>query len=273
MEIQSTKDIFAPPLHALIYGDSGAGKTFSLQTLPKPIFVFCSDPDGMVTLRGIPDIDFIYIVETEKSHGTVQLEKALFEFESKLLTQYKSVAFDSITTLTDIIMNHCIRLTGRDPLDLFPSKKGKETGVLLGPNQQDYGNEMTLIHRLIAKVLSWPINIVFTGHVEITKDQLSGRVFGSPMVTGKLKGRLPNLFTEVYYVKREGPRYIFRTKPDGIYMAKSRLSQKGLLNEVEEPDFSAIIKKTGVDSNPRPGGVVPGERQPEAGLPHPEPTL
>ena len=249
MEILSAKELVAPPFHALVYGDSGTGKTYSLRTLPKPVFVFCADPDGMVTLRGFDGIDFVYLTESPQMTAVSKLEEALETFERDLRGRYASVAFDSLTSFGDILMNHCIRLTGKDPLDMFPSRYKKGEGVLLGPSQQDYGNEMTLIQRFVSKVLTWPINVVFTAHAEIVKDQITGKVIGGPMLTGKLRNKLPNLFTEVYLTKREGTRYVFRTKGDGIYIAKSRLSQEGKLDEIEEPDFSRIISKVGILSD------------------------
>jgi len=245
MEVQTAKDIKITRLTALVYGDSGVGKTYSLRTLPKPVFVFCTDPDGMTTLRGTEGVDFVYFGDQKAS----EVEQAIEEFEKTLLPNYKSVAFDSITTLSTIIMNYCIKLTGRDPEDMFPTKSHggtKEKGVLLGPNQQDYGNEMTLLSRLISHVMKWPLNIVFTAHVELHKDQLSGRILGQPLVTGKLRARLPIQFSETYLAFRNGSKYQFRTKPDAIYVAKSRLAQEGKLDELEEPDFTKLLAKAGV---------------------------
>jgi len=245
MEVQKAESLEPTKLACLVYGAPGTGKTYSLRTLPKPVFVFSSDPDGMMTLRGLPQIDFVEVLETKTRGAVATLEEAVEKFESEMLDKYAAVAFDSLSSLSEIVMNYCIKLTGRDPLDLFPSprKDDKKQGVLLGPNQQDYGNEMTLLMRLINHAIRWPIHKVFIAHSEIVKDQLTGRLFGGPLVTGRLRSRLPNLFSEVYYAHREANKYLWRTKPDSIYIAKSRLASGGHINELEDPNFTAIMGK------------------------------
>lgn len=245
IEIQQTKDIKVTRLNALLYGDSGTGKTRSLQTLASlgKVFVFCTDEGGMTTLRGLPDIDFVYI------DSIPTYEEALKEFETNRISDYASVACDSLTTISELLMDHVIRLSGRAPASHFakrPPGAKPGQGILLGPNQQDYGNQMTLIQKFISYMIKLPLHVVFTAHVELNKDELSGRIKGEPMVTGKLKGRLPLLFDEVYLSCRQSGKYYFRTRPDPIHVAKSRLSKGELLDELEEPDFTRILTKAGV---------------------------
>jgi hypothetical protein len=197
----------------------------------------------MTTLRGLEGIDYIYI------ENVTQFDAALEDFEKNLMPQYVAVAFDSLTTIAELLMDHVIKLSGRLPATYFarrPPGASPTKGILLGPTQQDYGNQMTLIQKFIAHVIKLPLHVIFTAHVEVTQDQITGRILGQPMVTGKLKARIPLLFDEVYLTVRQNKQYFFRTQPDAIYVAKSRLSKGGLIDELEEPDFTKILTKAGV---------------------------
>lgn len=254
MIVEKAEDLKITQLHALVYGDSGVGKTYSLRTLAsgsQKLFVFCTDPGGMTTLRGSKNVDFVIIKDI------VQFETDLEFFEKNLMKDYFAVAFDSLTTISELLMDHVIRLSGRLPATAFakrPPGTSASKGVLLGPNQQDYGNQMTLIYKFINYIVKLPTHVVCTAHAELTKDELSGRIIGTPMVTGKLKGRIPLVFDEIYLACRQSTNYFFRTQPDAIYVAKSRLSKGGLFSELEEPDFGKLLRKAGV-CEAEPAGV------------------
>ena len=216
-----TNELVEAVPNALIYGKSGVGKTYSLDTLPKPLFVYNFDLGGMLSLRGCEGIEY---EEFSK----------LTEFDQDLLKRdfsvYESIALDSLTTLADKKM---------DTLRASATSKV--------PTQQDYLLQMNYIMNITKYFLDIPTITVITAHEELMKDELTGQIMGVPLITGKLKFKLPLFFSEVYHARitRKGgeEKYVFMTKADSLYQAKSRLAARAPIEQFEPQDFNHIWNK------------------------------
>jgi len=94
------------------------------------------------------------------------------------------------------------------------------------------------------------------GHDSSDKDDATGKMFISLMITGKLVRRVPLLFDEMYVAMTKetskGIEYQLLTQKTGLYQAKSRLAKMGELETYEVPDIKAILRKTGRDTNDKP---------------------
>jgi hypothetical protein len=248
--------------NALVYGDTGTGKTRLIKTARRPIYAYIFDPQGQVTIR-----DEIYhpetnptgyiIADTRFQYDDPRDPKAYRAWENDYRQKrlngffdlFSTVAFDSITTWAQLIMNRVLKDAGRQPGGQV-KYEGHTIESYGLPFQQDYGPEMSMIAHMIRDMLSLPCDCIFTAHPDKTTDSVSGKMFIGPMVTGKLKAKLPLLFTEIYAAVTQqtsaGPTWKLLTKNDGLYMARTRLGKEGIFATYEDPDIKALLKKAKV---------------------------
>jgi hypothetical protein len=187
----------------LILGSTGSGKTSQFCTLPGKKFIYCFDPNALLTLQGqdvdyeqfMPDVPSIAISSLKKGTGdrsssAKKTSEAYLDFEKDFetrirdgfFTDYDYIAFDSCTTLLDMIMDRVLTINGR---------AGQ------WPQQDDYGPQMNTFTNIVRTAMSLGIGIYFTGHLELQQDQLSKRIYQTPILTGKLKAKIPLLFSEI----------------------------------------------------------------------------
>jgi hypothetical protein len=74
--------------------------------------------------------------------------------------------------------------------------------------------------------------IYMTGHLEYKQDQLSKKIYRSPMMTGRLQAKIPLLFSDIFIAEAESDgkgatAYRFQTVKDRITTAV-RTSIRGL---------------------------------------------
>lgn len=230
-------------LQFLIYGPSGSGKTYSLRSARLPLWVDSFDPGGSVALNDlVQDGRAVVINEYEKEdakHPTAfklwdenfdKLEKAgVFE-------RIGTYVLDSATTWGQAALNEVMKRAAR------------AGGV---PQQNDWYPQMVLMEAAIKRIMALPCDVVFICHDDILKDEITGKVMRSPLLTGKARKRIPLLFSEIYYadVRRssKGAEYVWQMRKDSTNDARSRMS--GLPNvkvdDLEPQDFSALMKKFG----------------------------
>lgn len=218
-----------------------------------------TDPGGSTSLGTFADRDDVVVVDFsgDDPKDPTQYEalsKFIYEMKAdKVWDQIGTVALDSITTFSDILMNAILAANGRvDKGSRERLSHGKGSVVAI-PELRDYQLQMEKIADTIGYLSSISSDFICIGHVEMSRDEVSGRMFAAPMVTGKLSQKLPILFDEIYIsqvdAKRDSADYYFLTGPEGIYQARSRLNYNGQLDTREKPDFKNILRKAGLDSN------------------------
>ena len=108
---------------------------------------------------------------------------------------------------------------------------------------------------------SLPCDCILTGHDDMDKDEVSGKMFVHLMITGKLQKRIPLLFDEIYHTDTvetsKGLGYRFLTRKTGLYQARTRLGKGGELDLYEPQDYKAILKKVGMSTEDKPSLIVP----------------
>lgn len=231
----------------LILGDTGSGKTTQILTLPGKKFCYLFDSNALLTLQGY-DVDYEEFLPDIVSAAATSLAKgkgdqrssvssdAYMQFEREwdertktgFFDQYDWICFDSATTLLDLIMDRVLTINGR---------YGQWPGI------DDYGPTMIAFTNLVRSANSLGKGIFFTGHLEAEKDKNTSVLAMSPMLIGKLKKRVPLLFSDIFYTDsqtdKEGkPQFRIQTMPSGINKT-IRTSIKGLdLFEDVTIDFS-----------------------------------
>lgn len=188
----------------LVLGPTGSGKTSQFLTLPGKKFIYLFDPNALLTLRGY-DVDYeeFYAQDisldatslskdkggdkvTGKSRSEVYLnwEK---DFDKKLsegfFDQYDVIGMDSCTTFLDLIMDRILAINGRPGA---------------WPGQDDYGPQMMTFTNVVRTMAGMGKMIYFTGHLSLEKDELSQTIYRIPVMTGKLKDKIPLLFSDIF---------------------------------------------------------------------------
>ncbi len=193
----------------ILLGTSGSGKTSMLNTLPGKVFVFIFDPNSLNSLHR-PDIEYeLFLPDISDVDLNIKLlrkgtsgqalgdmTKRKFEpttytkweefLEEKLeenwFEQFDFICFDSFTTWADMVMDRVQFLNGHS---------GKQ------PEQDDWAIQIDTIKRAWRIITTLPCNIICTAHIEMQKDDLSGKVYNRIMFPGRLRTRLPILFSDI----------------------------------------------------------------------------
>jgi len=227
--VPNMKDVSDKPRNqrVLLVGGAGAGKTTQAWTLPGRVFAYVFDPNAEATLAGAdidyeafqPDIqDLDLSVKTLKrdvgdksirapTPQTYTDWEADFEarLEKGFFDAYDWLVFDSATTFSDAVMDRVLWLN-------------KRLGKM--PEYDDYSSQMTTIQNVFRVCANLNINFLATGHVELRQDETSKKIYGHIMFTGRLRTRLPLLFTNIWACycdsNEESEFYGIQTRPDRI---------------------------------------------------------
>lgn len=219
----------------LVLGHAGSGKTSQLLTLPGKKFAYIFDPNGLAAIRG-HDIEYEFFppdpvpfdVRTLRgadkggkgdavmygltSSSYVRWEKDVAEkLKSGYFQQFDVIAFDSCTTLLDLILDRLLTLAGR---------AGQ------WPQQDDWGPQMIAFQNIMRTFTGLDKTLYVTGHICYDKDEHIGRIFRLPMMTGRLRDKIPLLFSDLFIAIAEGVvnpasggqgvKYLLQTVPDTL---------------------------------------------------------
>lgn len=209
----------------LLVGGPGVGKTSQVITLPGKKFLYAFDPNVVASIRGhdveyeefVPSIDDLDLsVKTlkkdvgDKTTRKVQPKTYLrweedFErrVEEGFFNSVDWLILDSFTTWSETIMDRVQFLAGR---------LGKH------PEQADWTSQMATITNVFRVITNLPCNFLCTAHSEIKMNDDTKKVYGQIMMTGRLRLRLPLLFTEIFACHctsdAKGIGYQIQTRPD-----------------------------------------------------------
>ena len=249
----------------LILGDTGSGKTTQLLTLPGRKFAYLFDPNAILSLQGydieyeefLPDrlnLSVKSLKAGNPSDKTTNFKNDLYvewekDFQNKIdsgfFNDYDVIILDSATTFLDLIMDRVLTINGR-------------AGTW--PQQDDYGPQMITFINTMRSLTSLDKVVYVTGHLEVKQDQLTQRIMRGPMMTGRLKTKIPLLFSDVFIceVESDGKGNVthkIQTAPDRM-TTSVRTSIKGL-NPFEDVtlDFSKPLEGQGL------GGILKWERE------------
>lgn len=212
----------------LLVGSTGGGKTTQIITLPGRTFAYLFDPSALSSLRGF-DIEYETFFPEKLGISAQSLTKGksdkplpgasedasevyrLWEedFEKKISTGYfdnfDNIAFDSFTTFSDIVMDRILYLNGRP-------------GHF--PQQDDWTAQMASITNVVRTLVGMNKLLLFTAHDEFKQDEASKRMQNVLVLTGKLRIKLPLLFSEIWHMDSQSTaekiHYTAQTRSDRL---------------------------------------------------------
>ena len=252
-EVQKIREMYKTSsqnssFNAIVYGDIGTGKTNLLRTCRFPVLIHSFDPGGTKTIRDCIDSGDVIAdtrFEDEDSNKPSAYREWEKEFDRLRGTDFfKSIGtyvIDSATTWSDAMMNEILKKNGR-------------SGQI--PQIQDYLVQQNTVRDTMKCFTNLPCDCILTGHIQMDKDEVTGRMMSSIMIAGKSSIKMPLLFDEIYVAisksTSKGVEYSLLTRNDGVYKARTRLGRNNVLEAYEEPNIKKILDKTGMDSKDKP---------------------
>lgn len=243
-------DLKAPnedPIFALCYGDSGSGKTHLAGTLGEiGTVLICEVDQGQKTLMYAPDLakarDNLVVCSFDKFKDLDTAYRYLqkndpAEWNKLFGEEICTKPFDWFVwdTWSELQWNMLEELRSKD-------SEMKGVGLNFRKNLQiQHWGMMTDLNKLAIEQLREckKINQLFLMQQTMTKDDLSGQIFGGPAIHGKLVQEIPAYFDVVIrtYANLAG-KFCATTKPVGKWTAKTRL---GVGKEYIDPKAKEIF--------------------------------
>lgn len=235
-------------VNTMVYGYMGSGKTTLLRTAVKPVLIHSFDPGGTKVLSGEINkgeviVDNRFEAEDSKRPTAYDLwDKALIDLKKvNAFEQIGTYVIDSVTLWSEALINAILKRNGR-------------AGT--SPQLQDYMVQITTLTQYVKIITNLPCHVVFTGHVDSDKDEVTGRMTTGIMITGKMKDKLPILLDEIYMASTKetakGIEYRLLTRNTGLFKARTRIGKNGTFETYEEPDLKALLKKAGYPTEDKP---------------------
>ena len=215
MHIKSTKSIRPTNVNALIFGESGVGKTTLASTLRgKTIIV--SLESGLMSLRNF-ELDYIEIKTID------DLRKTLGELA---VSDYDNIYIDSLTEIGQLF------------LDYSKTKYPDDRQTM-----KMYGYLLEVMTKFIKYCRDIEKNIFFTALQKTTVDDV-GKRFYVPDLQGSIAVKCPAFFDFVFnyqVMKKDDKnvRFLITDKTDNT-ISKDR---SGVLDKYEKPNLEEIITK------------------------------
>jgi len=250
MRVGTTKDAECNYIRALVYGDSGTGKTTSLGTLPEESTLIVAAERGLLPLQG-REYNAIQVDKWEDLRGVVRalangssdggpLNIKIGDTEIKGI---RTVAFDSLTELNELCKRHIIEV---DRVSLIQERtKGEEStprGIYADQlGMEDYGVLSRRVQKMVNTINHLPVNTIFTSLGAWKEDRISGRTRRVIALNGSLAVEIPSQFDLVLHMEsNEAGDRTWRTFNDDLHLSKDA---SGTLADFEPCDWTKLFSK------------------------------
>lgn len=226
MKLYNTTDPnVKPPIHMVVYGQGGIGKTTFASTAPKPLLADIENGSKYFGLRGIK-IDVALI---ENWNDIEQ-----FYLHVKNHPEYETVVVDPIGELMERLKVHLIK-----------TKEKKWVQYDGSLTMAGWGEMKDRIRNFVKSIKDLNRHMIIVAHVEEKDDE--GRLVKRPKIMTKFSEELIAMvdvvgFMEIVRQQGDGSemidKRIIRVQPSDKYESKDRTGQLG---GIIEPDFTKII--------------------------------
>ncbi len=228
LEVTSVPEA-SPYLRMLIFGSTGAGKTYlcgTLCDLPegalKGPILYLAIEAGLTTIR---ERD----VEVNKVKGTLTPEKVVTILEHDP-TRWSVVVLDSLTGYYKMLLKAIMK---------SDTRPGKDALV---PEQRDYQKARIVMDQQVFRLSGLPCHFIATALPSTKQDQLTGAIYTLPSLAGKLEHEIGAHFDVIMHlsvrVKGEGRERVGIVQPGRRIQAKDRFSALG--SQVVNPTMPGL---------------------------------
>lgn len=221
-QLQSTQNIATKQgVKVLVYGPSGAGKTRSIATLPRPVIL--SAESGLLSLReyNLPYITIETYAQMVDAYNWIT--------KSNEAKQFDTAALDSLSEIAEVVLAD-LKTKHKDPRKAYGEVQ--DTMLAMIRDFRDLPNK----------------HVYFSAKEESVKDGLTGALTYRPAMPGtKLPEQIPYYFDEVlrltvYPDPQNNQKQLtaFQTAASPGVVAKDR---SGTLDFWEPPNLGAVFQK------------------------------
>lgn len=226
-------EVGADHVFALVYGASGTGKTdFAGQIGSLGPTLIIDIDQGSMTIRSSPRVrphlKNVTVVSFDRFKDLDDAYKHIQKNEPEAWNKLLGAGATITKPFEWIVWDSWSELQWQMLQKLRVDEGIAQATLDFRKNLQiQHWGMMTDLNKLaIQSLRALPINQVFIMLEAMTKDEISGQVFGGPAIHGKMVQEMPGYFDIVIrtYSDLSG-KYIATTKPKGRWVGKTRLSE------------------------------------------------
>lgn len=253
-------------LRILLHGDSGIGKTTSLQQLPPKTTIIAGAERSLLPLRNhnFPTFKIQTWADVRVLLGELQDPEAFRKkfiaaklFKADQIELPKCLCIDSLSILAAMAIEHIVRV---ERVALIKKRTGdKETAP---PNVyeeqmmvEDWGVFLTKMRSMVCAFNRLPMHTIFTSLSAWTTDKKTGKVSLTPAISGKFAVEVSSHFDLVLHMensettKEDGTKQeirVWRTlNSDGVIAKDSSGTLAPFVETKWGPVFKSITGKNG----------------------------
>ena len=249
LKLCSTSDMELQYIKALVYGDTGIGKTTSLRTLPEDRTLIALGERGAIPLRN-KQFKVLRFGSWEDVRQIVGLFMSGVSSDKtdmlKALVETKVLVFDSLSEVSELCMQHILKV---DRCALVSERTGSKRDTpanvyaeLMG--MEDWGLYRQRMRNFLATLAHLPVHVICTCQSAWSKDKTGGDTLRTPNLSGKLARECGSFFGLLLHMEAQqgegGPMRVWRTFNSNDIMAKD---ESGALAPFEETDWTKLFTK------------------------------
>lgn len=241
----------------LLIGPPGCGKSTAASTAPTPILYLDMDQKVM-KMNNIADKVksgdiLIWTPEEKLFNGKLSSFVSSATDPQAKVTQQRAQGYIKLAQIIDELEQKDCVYKGMKVktivLDTFTSTEEHLKRLLMSANgvvtisQPLWGTVLTNNENLISALLSLKANIIIIAHEQAVKDDLTGKITYTPLISGQFKDKIGKDFEEVYFMEKtvKDNKAIYEMLTVGSSMKACRTTRD--LGARVEPDFSKLYGK------------------------------